>query len=250
MESFAETSRNRSWIIQVSLLCIVLGMLIALALKTQISLRRGTGLPSSRLPQLAAAFRDLKQENEDFKRTIEDQQIQLAKLQKSIAEGSSRAGILQEEMQSLQLLAGLTPAEGPGIIVTLRDSPKKVRANAPIEVLEDYIIHDYDIWRLVNELRSSGAEVISVNDERIIATTAIRCAGATTLINEKRFVSPFIIKAIGQPDTLYGALKLPGGLYDEFDPLGMISVQKVPKLYIAGYPGVPILKYARIAEGE
>ena len=226
-------------------------MLLALALKTQLSIRRSAGLPSNRLPALAAAFRELRDENNNFKKTIEEQQLQLSKLQKSITEGSSQASVLKDEMQSLQLLAGLAPAGGPGVVVTLRDSPRKIRANAPLQVLEDYIIHDSDIRNIINELRSAGAEVISVNDERIITTTAIRCIGATTLINEKRFVSPFVIKAIGQPDNLYGSLRLPGGIYDELDPLGMISAQKANKLFVPGYPGVPILKYAKIAtEGE
>jgi uncharacterized protein YlxW (UPF0749 family) len=226
-------------------------MLLALALKTQLSIRRSAGLPSNRLPALAAAFREQRDENENLKKTIEKQQLKMSKLQKSITEGSSQASVLKDEMQSLQLLAGLTPAEGPGVIVTLRDSPRKIPANTPPEVADLYIVHDSEIWRLISELRSAGAEVISVNDQRIITTTAIRCVGPTILINEKRFAPPFEVRAIGQPDTLYGALKLPGGINDDFDPFGMISMRKVNRVFVPGYPGVPILKYAKIAtEGE
>ncbi len=240
----ATIPKNKSWLIQVTILGVILGMLLALALKTQQSIRKDSGLPSTRVPALAASFRELRAENENLKKTIDEKEMQLAKLQKSMAQGSNKASIVKEELQALRLLAGLAPVEGPGVILTLRDSPKKPGSlNLPVE---DFIVHDTDIRTVVNELRNAGAEVISINDERLIATTAIRCSGNVTYINERKYASPFVIKAIGNPDTLAGGVKMPGGIYDDLDQLGMVTMVKSNSIRIPGYPGVPKFRYAKL----
>jgi uncharacterized protein YlxW (UPF0749 family) len=56
--------------------------------------------------------------------------------------------------------------------------------------------------KIVNEMRVSGAEAISVNDERITAMSEIRCAGTTILVNLNKIAPPFVIKATGNPQLL------------------------------------------------
>ena len=72
--------------------------------------------------------------------------------------------------------------------------------------IEDYIIHDADITGILNELRSNGAEAISINGERILGTSKLVCAGPTIFLNKSRYPPPYVIKAIGDPDTLYNAI--------------------------------------------
>jgi uncharacterized protein YlxW (UPF0749 family) len=63
--------------------------------------------------------------------------------------------------------------EGPGIELTLQDSKKRPSGDSPELLPELYTIHDYDLLRVVNELRQAGAEAISINGQRIVASTAI-----------------------------------------------------------------------------
>ena len=58
-----------------------------------------------------------------------------------------------------------------------------------------------NMLRIVNELRAAGAEAISINDQRLIGTSEIRCSGPTITVNGKIFAPPFIIKAIGDTKT-------------------------------------------------
>ena len=99
-------------------------------------------------------------------------------------------------------------------------------------------MHDEDILRVVNELKAAGAEAIAVNEQRLITTTGIRCSGSTIKINKKDLVPPFVITAIGNPETLEGALKMRGGVIDHLQFFGIqVSVKKVEKLEIPAYSG-------------
>lgn len=98
--------------------------------------------------------------------------------------------------------AGLTNVRGAGISVSLNDAV--VAGDLSIE---DYIIHDSDVFTLLNELRVAGAEAISINGERVLGMTKTVCAGPTILINNSRYPVPFEFKAIGDPQKLYQALE-------------------------------------------
>jgi uncharacterized protein YlxW (UPF0749 family) len=131
----------------------------------------------------------------------------------------------------------------------LKDSTKKIPSDVPSQVQTDlalsFTIHDIDIQRVINELRASGAEAFSVNDQRVVATTAIRCVGAAIQVNGVPLTPPYVIRAIGDPATLAGALQLRDGIAEQLgqtDP-SMISVQKANKLLLPSYNGSTMFKY-------
>ena len=96
-------------------------------------------------------------------------------------------------------LNGLTDVTGPGVIITLSDS--KADASSVMDS-SSLIVHDLDVLSVINELKNAGAEAISINDQRIIPTTAIVCGGNIININGEKIGAPFVIKAIGLPETL------------------------------------------------
>ena len=101
-----------------------------------------------------------------------------------------------------------------------------------------YIIHDEDILRVVNELRAGGAEAIAINDQRLIGTSEIRCSGPTITVNGKVFGAPFIVTAIGDPDTLNSALTLRGGVVDSLKHWGIkVTVKKEQSVAVPAFTG-------------
>lgn len=108
----------------------------------------------------------------------------------------------QNELQRLRLISGLTDVKGNGVIITLNDAE-----TSDSDDVMDYIIHDSDILNVVNALKIAGAQAISINGERIIATSEQLCAGPTIKINNNRYAVPYEIKAIGDADALYAAMK-------------------------------------------
>ena len=108
---------------------------------------------------------------------------------------------------SAQVMSGVIPVSGPGIVLIITDSPDD----------ETGIIVDQDIRQVVNGLWLAGAESISVNDHRLSTRTAIRQAGSAITVDYKSLTGPYRIEVIGDPDTLatnFGAG--PGGAWLNF----------------------------------
>ena len=59
-----------------------------------------------------------------------------------------------------------------------------------------------DLQIVVNGLWEAGAEAISINGHRLTSRAAIRFAGAAILVDYRALVRPYVITAIGEPDTL------------------------------------------------
>ena len=146
-----------------------------------------------------------------------------------------------------RFLAGLTPVQGPGVVVTLKDGKKHLPNNLPPGMAPPSIIHDSDINQIVNELKAAGAEAIAVNDQRLVATSSVRTAGPTVLINFVPTAPPYVIKAIGDPKTLAAAMNLPGGVASQikmYDP-AMFSVKESGMLTLPAYSGRSEPRYAK-----
>lgn len=240
---FASSLRHQPWVWQVTALCFILGLLVSGSLQTVSSIRRsGTapgrvGFGGSVNPSLTATLRQREKEIADLR------QKQTA-LENVLAEGSGKLQALNEELQKVKLLSGLTEVHGPGIVLTLQDGkPKSSRAFEA----ERVIIHDYDLQMVVNELTSSGAEAIAINGQRLISRSAIRCVGPTIMVNSVPLGSPFEIAAIGDPGTMAAGLNLPGGYLDDLraiDP-SMFRLEKRADIRIPAYTGSTEVRWAR-----
>ena len=221
-------------------------MLMALALKTQ---RRSgdEGIPS-RLPALKAEFRATKDENKNLRQELAGYKARYDELERREAAGLKGAQSIQDSLQQAKLLAGTTPAHGPGVVVTLNDSPKLNPEETSEDIISDYLVHDYDIRQIVNELFSSGAEAVSVNGQRMIATSSIRCVGSAILVNSVQVAPPIMIKAIGDADVLEKSLELRGGAAENLFLLDMIEITQQEDIVVPAYQGAIRFDVARPVE--
>jgi hypothetical protein len=150
-----------------------------------------------------------------------------------------------KELQDAKILAGITAVEGPGVIVTLRDSPKRPLKGRRPEIQANYTVHDSDVRNIVNELFAAGAEAVSVNGQRIVATSSIRCVGPVMLVNSVHISMPIEIKAIGNADVLGKALTPRGGVAGNLQLLDMLQVKKQASLTVPAYKGTTRFNLAR-----
>lgn len=154
---------------------------------------------------------------------------------------------LQQQLKDYQMLAGITDVEGKGTIVTLNDNT----ASDKSKVDENILVRDIDIRNIINELTSAGVEAISVNDERLIATSEIKVAGSVILINNNRYSSPFIIKAIGNPEILERTLKMKDGIIDILKACQIgVNIETSENLIIPRYKGDLEFEYAQPTENS
>lgn len=172
--------------------------------------------------------------------------IEEYKLKASDSDGY--AEVLSKQLEDAKMAAGLLDVVGPGVIVTVSD--KRTDKTVSSEGVNLFVVHQEDLLRIINELRDADAEAISVNDERLIATSEIRCAGSTVSVNNRRYSVPYEIKAIGNPDNLLGALKMKDGVIDSLDDYLEIDVIKENEIDIPAYAGNISNKYAKAAGTE
>ncbi len=204
---------------------------------------------SNRVETLQEEYKTELEKNEDLLQQIVQLQNDLAKYREQVSESGGATKILKEELNRAETIAGLTDVTGSGIIVTLKDGSAQ---NNVIVHDEGYgIVHDSYLLTILNELRASGAEALSINNERILATSEIRCAGPTVSVNNTKLAAPFEIRAIGNPETLENALRMPGGAVDQTEFYGVdVTIKKSNKLVIKKYTGASNFKFAQTVEPE
>lgn len=113
----------------------------------------------------------------------------------------------------------------------------------------NYVVHDADLLEVVNALKNAGAEAISINEERVVNSTAITCIGNVTKVNGEKVGSPFVIKAIGLTEKLNGALTMPGGYLEILKNDGVqVKVEEASEIVIPKYNGMYHFNYAENIE--
>ena len=142
--------------------------------------------------------------------------------------------IMTDELKYLKMKYGDVDIEGEGIEILIKDSSRNLKEN---QNPNDLLVHDVDILRIINDLKKSGAEIISINGDRLISSSEIKCSGATIIVNGKPHAQPFIIKAIGEknalksslisPDSYVNLLKESYGIY--------IDIVEKDKIFINSY---------------
>lgn len=205
---------------------------------------------NQKTPELARAEELQKQlkvqlENEDkLQKELEEQRKTIEQLRNQNADEQYKA--MKTQLDKAEMLAGLTAVTGKGVTVVLDDTEKKVVTEGDPN---NYIIHDSDVLQVLNELRDAGAEALSINGERILATTEVRCAGSVISANNRRIGAPFTIKAIGDPQKLSAALNLRNGVADNMRQWGIkVTISQQDQLTVEAYKGGVQFEYAKRAE--
>ncbi len=226
---------NTNGKISIMIICLLVGIMLSVQFRTSESY--GPSLRDARSDELLLKNSALSEQNEDLAQEV----IALREKVTNMESGNELISELQAELKKSNMAAGLIPVTGPGIIITLNDSP---RALQPGQNPNDLLVHDEDILKIVNEMKASGAEAIAVNDQRITAMAEIRCAGTTILVNMNKVAPPFIIKATGDPQLLESGLNIRGGYLEVLKSIGLqTQLEKNDKIEIPAYNGAANFKF-------
>ena len=201
--------KNKGAKTTIFLVCILLGFLLALQLKS-VKIHKQETVPT-RTEELTQLLVEEQERNAQLTLQLDQYKTENEQFRKEMQESGGEATVLGEKLTRAEILSGQCAVEGSGITVTLSDSTV---SNSGIDQ-NAFVVHDTDLLRVINELRAAGAEAISINGERIIATSEIRCAGPVVSVNNRKYNIPFVISAIGDPEVMESALKLRGGIIDE-----------------------------------
>ena len=233
--------KNKNAYIAIGIVCVVLGA----ALTVQIRTMQGENSAVAQAfanSELKDSLLEWKEKSESAENNLEELTKKLEKLRDTSTANGNSSEEKQEELKKYNQILGLTDVTGEGIVLTVKDSAQSSNA---ID-MNNLIIHDSDLRSLVNELSNAGAEAISINDERIVSTTAITCAGNVILINGNKVGSPFTFKAIGNQESLYGAITRAGGYTYGLKARSIqVETKKSNNIQISRYTGALTQKYAK-----
>lgn len=151
------------------------------------------------------------------------------------------AQLLEAELEQLNEALGKTDVEGEGIEIQIKDMEGTQLSD---DVIVKKVTYE-DLLVIVNQLFAAGAEAVSINGHRIIATSSIFTIGDDYLkVNGDRIIDPYIITAIGNPTYLESAVSGRGGYVDQLKELGHeTTVTQSKKIKIDKYEKDITTKY-------
>ena len=167
----------------------------------------GLDLRASSVTDLDTVVRQERQRNDAL-------QVELAALNKDIATlgrsvDDAQVKRVQTLVDGLSDAAGFQPVHGPALTVVLTDAPKDVvaaaRADGSIDG-DELVVHQQDIQAVVNALWLGGAEAMTLQGQRVISTTGIKCIGNTVVLHGVPYAPPYRITAIGDVTALEASL--------------------------------------------
>jgi uncharacterized protein YlxW (UPF0749 family) len=214
-----------------------------------------TSLSSKGLDLRAASITDLGGVVREERERSDELQERLAELKHQVDDLSSQVdnttvSELQERVAALRDPAGFSPVYGPGVTVTLDDAPKSEidKADEAGVSVDALVVHQQDIQAVVNAFWAGGAEAMTIQGQRVISTTGVKCVGNTVVLHGVPYSPPYRISAIGDPTQLRASLDA-SDYIDEY--LSVVAaydlgyeVEDTLRLEFPAYEGSSTLKYA------
>ena len=222
--------------VSIALVCMVLGFMLAVQFRTTQDSK--SSVSYQRVEELSQRLLQTEKERDGL----------LSEVNRLKTTSGQEAQ--SQELADLKMGAGVVPAEGQGVTITIDDSKTKSKAGENPNL---YLIHDDDLLKVINELKAAGAEAISINEQRLIATSEIRCAGPTLSVNNIRSAPPYEIKAIGDAKNLENALKMRGGVVETLQVWGIqINVKPDVNVHVPAYKSTFHFQFMKAAaeDGE
>lgn len=226
----------------LGIMSILLGIVLAFQLKlVQKNYLNGLS-PTQKSAEIIAELNTVKTEKENLQVQLADMQARLKEIEEAESADNALIKRLNQDVEKLRYFSGLTDVKGQGIIITLDNPPEDGNY-----VYERNIVNDYQlVLNLVNELNAAGAEAISINEQRIISISEIRAAGNAININKIPQSTPFVIKAIGNKETIEGAVNQRFGIVSILrENSYFVEVKKYDDIQIPRYGGIIRFNYAK-----
>lgn len=155
-----------------------------------------------------------------------------------------------QQDEQLVTSVGRSAVRGPGVEVQLWDAPDVGTAGVNVD---DLVVHQQDLEAVMNALWAGGAEAMTVQGQRIVTTSGVRCVGNTLYLHGRTYSPPFVVQAIGDPAALTAALESSPGVqvYQQYvDAYGLgWSQTRLEEIEMPAYGGSMELQHGAPAPG-
>jgi len=199
---------------------------------------------------LADQVSKLEAEQEDLRGQLAAAEAQVLDFQKASTTSTSALADVNRRLEEVRLAVGLAPLRGPGVIIEIADSKRVIPDG---ENPANYIVLVDDLRDIVVALWASGAEAITINGERLVATSSIYGVGASVLVNTAFLSPPFRIEAIGAEGLLDRFQTNPaflGRVAQRIDVFGLeFATQRADAVELAAFVGNTRFRWAVPTQG-
>jgi uncharacterized protein YlxW (UPF0749 family) len=229
----------------------VVALLAGLLAATTASTARGTDLRSAGRSNLTDLIRQTEARAAQDNRLVRQLQAEVAAATDRLAQADERIAAIKARAQPLLMPAGLVAMTGPGLSVTLDDAHPAEPESDPVKA-NALVVHESDLQAAVNALWAGGAEAVMVMNQRLSATSAVRCVGNTLLLNGRVYSPPFTVSAIGPVAQMRIALNESISLQqyrEDADAYGLgYEVSEREKIEVPAYDAPIGLRYAEVGD--
>ena len=218
------------------LICFVLMLAIVIQIRTVQNIGFG-GLEIQSNDSLMDDLLRWKEKCDNASEELKSAEDDLEATRKLSIQNNPESQEKEAELSVNNMALGLSDVEGQGIVITLTDNQGVTNENIGFaDDIRSYLVHDANLREIVRKLKVSGAEAISINNQRIVGDTAITCSGNIIRVNGEKVGSPFEIKAIGSKELLYGNITQ---IVERLNNSGIIvNMVKQDEIRINKYDGV------------
>jgi uncharacterized protein YlxW (UPF0749 family) len=237
--------RSLVWRIATPVVGLLSGALFVISAHSS----EGTDLRPGRFTDLASMVRYDAQGVDQLKAQVAQMNAQVAGLSSSV--GNKQVRAVNRQADAMKGAAGLLPQAGPGVTITLSDAPQHTGPDTP-DNPNLLLVHQQDIQAVVNAMWKAGATAVTIQGQRVVSTTGIRCIGNSVQLQGVPYSQPYVISAIGDPAALTDGIARDAYLqaYREDADNPDIAVgwdEKVEDRIVApAYDGLVSMTYARV----
>jgi len=226
-----------AWQLPLTVAFLCFGLLAVAQYRTHIVY--SNSLETQNYSDLSTMALGLMDRRSQLQTEVNDLNNQLAAIQDSFHSEVSLSDTIVARINTLQAAIGAGTVNGPGVSVTITSESSQLIA--------------YDLIDIANELFVSGAEAVSVNNQRLTAQTKIADVddgdgNFSIVVGDQELLYPVVIQAIGNPTILEAGLVYTGGIVDvlrilhifpivkQEESISMPPAQRLPLVYAAPVP--------------
>lgn len=241
-------SKN-SGVVVIGVLALLVGLVISAQIQTTQGSDIGGLIPIAKAQGFEAELKKVRLEKDAALQELQQLEFRIAEIEKEKADEDILLSGIIKDLEKYRIAAGVVDVRGPGVTITLEDPvPTDQYQQESSFIMENSEL----LVSLVNKLKDAGAEAISINGQRIISQTEISLAGDNVNINTVPTAPPYIIKAIGNPDTIESTITIRFGIIEQMrDRFGLqVKIEKASEVVIPRYSGIIKYRYAKPVEEE
>jgi uncharacterized protein YlxW (UPF0749 family) len=242
----ARSGRRLSvWAVLVPVVALAAGLLFATSERTA----QGTDLRGGEVIQLSGLIEQRNNSNARQQQELAGLQHQVQQLTRQTASRDGAVASAQAAGDAGALSAGLVPLTGPGVEIVLDDAPTRPDGTLPVGAgPDDLVIHQSDVQAVVNAVWAAGADGVAVMNQRLVATSAVRCVGNVLLLQGRTYSPPYVITAIADGSAVRTRLAESAQvqiLQQAADQLGLtFTVRNRPSVSLPAFTGSLDMEYA------